>query len=144
MILENGQHQTVKYESICTFKCEGCGKRFPAARLWKTSYRVNFDDPCTNDGKELRNHVCSQKCSVLATEWKKQHNQTLEIYLYFERKRLIEKEHFHKLAKLSDFDIKTMRQLFASGYKCKQLMKIFNISMRHTYYIVHHEKRVYA
>lgn len=142
--MESGRHQTVKYESICTFKCEGCGKRFPATKLWKTSYRVNFDDPYTNDGKELRNHVCSQKCSSLASEWKRENNQTLDTFIYYEKKRIYPEKVIHKNSKLSDFDISTMRHLFAHGYKYAQLVKIFNVSVRHISYIVHCEKRVYV
>lgn len=81
MSTANGLLSTVKSEDIITFKCEGCGIRFPQEKLWYMNYRSKINitqgSPTNLNDDALQNYVCSKKCSGLAALKKFERGETL-------------------------------------------------------------------
>lgn len=147
MQMPNGSLRTQKYEGIVTFFCEGCKQRFPAEKLYKANYRADNSDPINGAGVALRNHVCSKKCSGIATAWKAEHHQTLEHFVLLERERLglpEEEDHkvFHK-SKIGRVEALRIRLLRRDGKLLHEIAVLFHISDSSVSRIVHYKRGGY-
>lgn len=68
-------------QSSCTFKCEGCGQRFPAARIWAAIHNREAMQAghCVikgGHGLRLLHYVCSKTCHRLASHQKTLRGET--------------------------------------------------------------------